>query len=116
MFEFLKTAARPMTETIKPWESVRRFVKPGIRLSKLGLLKLRKAVPYLRAGLAGVKEEGPRTVTEHKRRHGLAALKLTLTGAQAATAGFPIRVGAGSVRAKRNTRRAGANVAERGRR
>ena len=94
MFKFSETVARPMTETIKHLESLLCFLKACVLPIKLGLVKLLTAPQDLFVRLGGVDEDRPFAIADDKLVDGLAALNLTLSGAQPAKEAFQIVVGA----------------------
>ena len=83
-----------MTETIKHLESLLCFLKACVLPIKLGLVKLLTAPQDLFVRLGGVDEDRPFAIADDKLVDGLAALNLTLSGAQPAKEAFQIVVGA----------------------
>ena len=83
-----------MTKTIKHLESPLRFEKAGIRLIKLGLIKLLKAFQHLCHRLGGVKINRPFPIADDELMHGFATMNLSLAGAQSSEESFQSVVGA----------------------
>jgi len=98
LLQLLETVARPVTKAIKHLKPLLGFEKAGLLLIKLGLVKLPTAMQDLFVRLGGVDEDGPFAIADDKLVDGLAALNLTLSGAQPAKEGFQVIIRAVALR------------------